>query len=138
MENDYVIKIRKEWDIVTARNAGRDISSRLDFDPINKAKLITAISELARNIHQHARQGEIRIEIIRERMKNGVKVIAIDEGPGIENINKALEVGYSTRGGLGFGIPGVKKLMDEFSIDSKVGIGTIVTFIKWQITRNIY
>ncbi|WP_409304028.1 anti-sigma regulatory factor [Peribacillus sp. SCS-155] len=126
-----MIEINTEMDIVTARGKGREIAKALNFGAVDQVRIITAISELARNIFLYAGTGFIDIEAIEQQGKRGIRVIASDEGPGIADIRKAMEDGYSTSGGLGAGIPGVKRLMDEFSIDSEVGKGTTITAIKW-------
>lgn len=131
MDNHSCVKILNEWDIVSARQLGRNIARELHFGAVDQARITTAISELARNIFIYAGQGEIRIEKVLQNGKKGLKVIAIDKGPGIENIRKVMEDGYSTSGGLGAGLPGVRRLMDEFDIVSAPNEGTTVTAIKW-------
>lgn len=125
------ISIYTEKDIVKARQEGRDLAKKVGFGVIDQARITTAVSELARNIYIHAKNGKIVIEVIDEREKRGLKIIAKDHGPGIKDIRAALEDGYSTSGGLGVGLPGVKRLMDEFFIDSKVNEGTEIVVIKW-------
>ncbi|WP_409299986.1 anti-sigma regulatory factor [Peribacillus sp. SCS-155] len=132
-KSSFTVEIRQEWDIVHARKIGRELSYSLKFTTVNRAKLVTAISELARNMYQHAGSGQIRMEPVHERTKYGIRVTAIDQGPGIKDKNKALKAGYSTSGGLGVGLPWVKKLMDEFSLESTVDTGTRITIVKWQI-----
>jgi serine/threonine-protein kinase RsbT len=131
MENESYVKIITEWDIVAARQLGRNIAKELEFGTVDQARITTAISELARNIYLYAGQGEIRIERIDGRDKRGIKVIAADNGPGIQDIRKVMEDGYSTSGGLGAGLPGVKRLMDEFDITSSLEEGTIIKTVKW-------
>lgn len=125
------ISICTEKDIVKARQEGRDLAKKVGFGVIDQARITTAVSELARNIYIHAKNGKIVIEVIDEGEKRGLKIIAKDHGPGIKDIRAALEDGYSTSGGLGVGLPGVKRLMDEFFIDSKVNEGTEIVVIKW-------
>ncbi|MDR7239386.1 anti-sigma regulatory factor [Bacillus sp. MM2020_1] len=131
MENESYVKIISEWDIVAARQLGRNVAKELEFGTVDQARITTAISELARNIYLYAGQGEIRIERINGRDKRGIKVIAADNGPGIQDIRKVMEDGYSTSGGLGAGLPGVKRLMDEFDITSSLEEGTIIKTVKW-------
>ena len=131
MENESYVKIISEWDIVAARQLGRNVAKELEFGTVDQARITTAISELARNIYLYAGQGEIRIERINGRDKRGIKVIAADNGPGIQDIRKVMEDGNSTSGGLGAGLPGVKRLMDEFDITSSLEEGTIITTVKW-------
>ncbi|MCQ6282624.1 anti-sigma regulatory factor [Bacillus sp. EB600] len=131
MENESYVKIRSEWDIVAARQLGRNMAKELGFGPVDQARITTAISEMARNIYLYAGKGEIRIERIKQMDKAGLKVIAEDQGPGIQDIRKALEDGYSTSGGLGTGLPGVRRLMDGFDITSVPGKGTTIQVVEW-------
>ncbi|PLR94890.1 ATP-binding protein [Bacillus sp. T33-2] len=132
MEKKSYIEIQKEGDIVLARKMGRELSKSLFYNSINQAKIITAVSELGRNMYYYAGSGKITFEILRKKQKIGIKITASDNGPGIQDINKALEPGYTTSGGLGVGLPGVSKLMDEFFIESTVGVGTTITIVKWH------
>lgn len=125
------VKIINEWDIVAARQLGRNVAKELGFGTVDQARITTAISELARNIYLYAGQGQICIEKLYENGKAGLKVVAIDNGPGIKDIRQVMEDGYSTSGGLGAGLPGVKRLMDEFGINSTPGNGTEITATKW-------
>ncbi len=131
MKTHSCIKIKNELGIVAARQAGRNLAKDLGFGTVDQARITTAISELARNIYLYAKVGEISVEYIEENWKKGLKVIAADTGPGIEDIRQALEDGFTTSGGLGAGLPGVRRLMDEFSIESTVGKGTLVIAVKW-------
>ncbi|MBO8164055.1 MAG: anti-sigma regulatory factor [Brevibacillus sp.] len=126
------IHVHTEHDIVRARQVGRHIAKQMGFGTIVQSRITTAISELARNIFLYAGTGTITIEQIRQGKKIGLRVIAEDEGPGIPDIRKAMEDGYSTSGGLGAGLPGVKRLMDYFLIDSVPHRGTKVTVVKWR------
>lgn len=125
------VEVRTEWDIVKARQSGRDLAKELQFGIVDQARITTAISELARNIYLYAPMGEIILESVEETDRVGLKLIAKDTGPGIADIRKAMEDGYTTSGGLGAGLPGVKRLMDEFLIHSKVGQGTEIITTKW-------
>lgn len=131
MEFQSCVKIINEWDIVAARQLGRNVAKELGFGTVDQARITTAISELARNIYLYAGQGKVCIEKIYEGGKSGLKIIASDEGPGIEDIRRVMEDGYTTSGGLGAGLPGVKRLMDEFDIDSIPGEGTNIFATKW-------
>jgi serine/threonine-protein kinase RsbT len=131
MESESYVKIVSEWDIVAARQLGRNVAKELEFGTVDQARITTAISELARNIYLYAGQGEIWIERINDCGKRGLKVIAVDSGPGIQDIRKVMEDGYTTSGGLGAGLPGVKRLMDEFDITSSIGEGTNIQVVKW-------
>jgi len=103
----------------------------MGFDGSDLTLIATAISEVARNIVDHAKRGEILIEPFQQNGKHGMLIVARDEGPGIPNVAQAMQYGYSTRKGLGVGLPGAKWLMDEFEVDSKVGKGTTITMKKW-------
>ncbi|MCA0993574.1 ATP-binding protein [Bacillus hwajinpoensis] len=125
------VEVRNEWDIVKARQSGRNIAKELGFGTVDQARITTAISELARNIYLYAGSGEVAIERVENGGKFGLKIEASDSGPGIKDIRKVMEDGFTTSGGLGAGLPGVKRLMDEFTIDSKENEGTVITSIKW-------
>jgi serine/threonine-protein kinase RsbT len=125
------VKIRNEWDIVAARQMGRNVAKDLGFGTVDQARITTAISELARNIYLYAGTGQICIEEMNEYGKMGLRVTATDDGPGIADIRQVMEDGFSTSGGLGAGLPGVKRLMDSFSIDSESGQGTTINAVKW-------
>ncbi|GIN93463.1 serine/threonine-protein kinase RsbT [Siminovitchia terrae] len=131
MELQSFVKIINEWDIVAVRQLGRNAAKELGFGVVDQARITTAISELARNIFLYAGDGKVTINKILLDGKKGLKIVAEDEGPGIEDIRKVMEDGYSTSGGLGAGLPGVKRLMDEFDVQSQVGKGTVITAIKW-------
>ncbi|MET1029812.1 anti-sigma regulatory factor [Domibacillus tundrae] len=128
---DSSVKIINEWDIVAARQLGRNVAKELGFGTVDQARITTAISELARNIYLYAGQGEITIEKVENGAKKGLTIISCDEGPGIPDLRKVMEDGFSTSGGLGAGLPGVKRLMDEFSIESTPGEGTLIKSMKW-------
>lgn len=131
MEGKSTVEIITEWDIIAARQLGRNEAKAIGFDAVDQARITTAISELARNIYLYARAGEIVLERIRDENKVGIRIIAADKGPGIINSKKVIEDGYSTSGSLGAGLPGVKRLMDKMDIQSSVGEGTIVVIEKW-------
>lgn len=131
MEFQSCVKIINEWDIVAARQLGRNVAKELGFGSVDQARITTAISELARNIYLYAGEGKIAIEKVEKNGKSGMKIIAADEGPGIKDIRKVMEDGYTTSGGLGAGLPGVKRLMDEFDIDSVPEKKTTITATKW-------
>jgi serine/threonine-protein kinase RsbT len=131
MTDEKRIAIRFDGDIVTARQEGRSLAAHLGFSGSDLTVITTAISEVARNIAQYAGCGEIILRSARKNGKPGIVVIASDNGPGISDINKALQDGYSTSNGLGIGLPGAKRLMDEFTIVSPVGKGTTITMKKW-------
>lgn len=128
---DARVHIGFEPDVLTARQRGRAAADRLGFSPTDQALIATAISEVARNILQYAGSGDVTIGIVGDGMRRGVLVIAEDRGPGIPDLEAAMRDGFSTGGGLGLGLPGAKRLMDEFSILSAPGKGTVVRMIKW-------
>jgi serine/threonine-protein kinase RsbT len=125
------IPIASDLDIVRARQAGRTEAAKLGFSSTDLTLIATAISELARNIVMYAKTGEIIVRLLRSPEKPGIVVIARDKGPGILDIRQTLQDGFSTSRSLGLGLPGVRRLMDEFEIESQVGQGTIVTVKKW-------
>lgn len=124
------VEIAGDVDVIQARQAGRALASDLGFCSSDLVVVPTAISELARNILRYAGRGEITIEAVRGR-RTGIKVVATDSGPGIADIALALQDGYSSSGSLGLGLPGVRRLADEFAIRSERGEGTVVQMIKW-------
>jgi serine/threonine-protein kinase RsbT len=125
------VPIDSDVDVVAARQKGRELAHELGFDGIDLALIATAISELARNIVLYARIGDIKIRS-EVGCAQAIVVIASDEGPGIADVDKAMRDGFSTCGGLGLGLPGVRRLMDEFEIASEPGRGTTVTVKKWK------
>ncbi|AMO87126.1 Serine/threonine-protein kinase rsbT [Solibacillus isronensis B3W22] len=131
MNAKSTVEIVTEWDIVAARQLGRNEAKAIGFGAVDQARITTAISELARNIYLYARSGEVTIERISNEEKVGLRIIAADKGPGISNLKKVMEDGYSTSGGLGAGLPGVKRLMDTMDIQSHVGNGTTIVIEKW-------
>lgn len=131
-EREIRVPIRSEKGIVEARQKGREVATKMGFAFTDLALIATAISELARNVLSYAQQGEILIRPVERSSRPGIVVVARDEGPGIDNVDQAMQVGYSTSGGLGLGLPGVKRLMDEFEITSERGRGTTVTIKKWK------
>lgn len=131
MNTKSTVEIVTEWDIVAARQLGRNEAKAIGFGAVDQARITTAISELARNIYLYARAGEVTIERISNEEKVGLRIIAADKGPGISNLKKVMEDGYSTSGGLGAGLPGVKRLMDTMDIQSSVGNGTTIVIEKW-------
>ncbi|MCS1393085.1 anti-sigma regulatory factor [Lysinibacillus boronitolerans] len=125
------VEIITEWDIVAARQLGRNEAKVLGFDTVDQARITTAISELARNIYLYASIGVIEIERVEADTEKKIVVIATDRGPGIKDVRKVMEDGYSTSGGLGAGLPGVKRLMDSLDIQSVIGVGTTIRAEKW-------
>jgi serine/threonine-protein kinase RsbT len=125
------IPINTDADIVTARQHGRTLAAQVGFSGSDLTLIATAISELARNIIDYAKRGEIILSDVRQNERHGIVVVARDNGPGIPDIEKAMQDGFSTGKGLGLGLPGTRRLMDEFEIDSALGKGTTVRTKKW-------
>lgn len=125
------IPIESDVDIIEARTAARALASEAGFYGADLVMIATAVSEVARNIIEHAGPGEVAITIINNGHRSGLEVVARDRGPGIADVPRALEDGYSTARGLGLGLPGSRRLMDEFHVDSEVGRGTTITMKKW-------
>lgn len=131
MATDVCIPIRADGDILTARQAGRSLASSLAFSPSDLTVIAAAISEVARNILVYALQGEVQLAVTEQNGRRGVTVIARDDGPGIADVTLALQDGFSTSGSLGLGLPGARRLMDDFAIQSEMGRGTVITMRKW-------
>jgi serine/threonine-protein kinase RsbT len=132
MEDEVRISINSDADLVTARAEGRAMAERLGFPRPDPTLIATAISEVARNIVVHVGGGEIVLRPFQESDRYGLVVIASDEGPGIRDVEAALRDEYSGRGGLGLGLPGARRLMDDFEVTSDADIGTTVTMKKWR------
>ena len=132
MPHEIRLQIDSDFDIIVARQKGRQMANELGFGPTDSTLIATAISELARNMVAYAHRGEIVLRSIDHSDPSGILVTAFDKGPGIPDVVQALLDGYSTSGSLGLGLPGVKRLMDEFEITSEMGHGTIVTARKWK------
>jgi serine/threonine-protein kinase RsbT len=124
--------IAADVDVVQARQRGRDLAAEIGFSAGDQTVIAAAISEIARNILMYARRGEVRFTTVNDGGRHGLIVVAEDDGPGIRDVQRALQDGYSTSGGLGLGLPGAKRLMDEFEVVSEIGNGTRVTMKKWR------
>jgi RNA polymerase sigma factor (sigma-70 family) len=133
-DDEVRVPIQTDADIVVARQAARELAGRLGFSRTDLTLIATAVSEVTRNIVRFAGNGEIVLEIL-EQPRSGLQVVARDTGPGIPDVEKALTDGYSTYAGLGLGLPGARRLMDEFAIASEPGRGTTVTMTKWRAER---
>jgi len=131
MGNETRLEIRSSADIVGARQQGRTLALGIGFNGADVTLIAAAISEVARNIVDHAKSGELVFNEVVNGSRRGISIVAQDEGPGIQDLAQAMEYGYSTRKGLGVGLPGTKWLMDEFEISSTVGKGTKVSMKKW-------
>ena len=130
-KNEIRVAIQSDGDILTARQRGRELGVSLGFGPSDLAVIATAISELARNLLLYAENGNIICWPIERGADKGIVIQAADEGPGIADVEAVMKDGYSTSGSLGLGLPGVRRMMDEFAIVSRKGHGTTVTTIKW-------
>jgi len=130
-DDEVRVAIRTDADIVKARQAARELAGRLGFSATDLTVLATAVSEVARNIVRFAGTGEVAIKLV-ESPRRGVQVVAHDAGPGIPDVEQALTDGYSTYNGLGLGLPGARRLMDEFAIVSEASRGTTITMTKWR------
>src|SRR5579871_4746959 len=124
--------ITREQDVVPFRNRVKEYAVRIKMGLVNQTKLITAASELVRNMLNYAKGGRIRIEIVSKGRDNGIRLTFVDSGPGIGNIELAMKDGWSTGKSLGLGLPGAKRLVNEFDIKSEAGKGTTITIIKWS------
>jgi serine/threonine-protein kinase RsbT len=125
------VAIRTDADVVTARQEARTMGAALGFSSTDLTLLATAISEVARNITTYAGEGEVRLRVRSDGGRNGIEVIATDEGPGIANVELAMQDGYTTGNGLGLGLPGTRRLVDDFELDTTPGAGTTIRMVKW-------
>ncbi len=132
MANEVLVPVASDVDVVTARQRGRELAAEAGFSSGDQTVIAAAISEIARNILMYAKRGEITLNVVANGDRQGVVVIARDQGPGIPDVGRALQDGYSTSGGLGLGLPGAKRLMDDFDVASTTGQGTTVTMTKWR------
>ncbi|HEY3053363.1 MAG TPA: anti-sigma regulatory factor [Thermoanaerobaculia bacterium] len=130
-EVEVCVKIESPADIVQARQQARALATQAGFSICDSTLITTAISEMTRNILEYASHGEITISLLKNGTKHGVRIVATDQGPGIADISQVMQDGYSSRQGMGIGLPGTKRLMDEFEITSKIGKGTTITMKKW-------
>jgi serine/threonine-protein kinase RsbT len=130
------IAIESDLDVVVARQRARELAAELELTSTDQTLLATAISEVVRNITTYARRGEVILSIVRDNGgRAGIQVVARDDGPGIEDVERALQDGYTSGGGLGLGLPGARRLVDEFAIQSAPSEGTTVTLVKWSRSR---
>lgn len=132
MGDDIRCPIAADTDVVQARQTGRELAGELGFSVGDQTVIAAAISEIARNILMYAKRGEVRFTKIVDGTRQGLIVVAEDDGPGIRDVSRALQDGYSTSGGLGLGLPGARRLMDEFEVVTAPGQGTRVTMRKWK------
>ncbi len=132
MADEVRCPIGADVDVVQARQRGRELAAEIGFSAGDQTVIAAAISEIARNILMYARRGEVRLTAVNDAGRSGLVIVAEDDGPGIRDVPRALQDGYSTSGGLGLGLPGARRLMDEFEVVSAVGGGTRVTMKKWK------
>jgi serine/threonine-protein kinase RsbT len=125
------VRIQSSADIVAARQEGRSMATTLGFSNTTLTIIATAISEVARNIVEYAKEGEISIAPVGNGLVRGLRIVARDQGPGIIDLETAMRDGYSTSKSLGMGLPGARRLMDQFEISSTRGVGTTITMTKW-------
>lgn len=130
--NKETMAVVKETEVVVFRNRVKEYAVKIGMGLVNQTKLITAASELVRNMLKYANGGSILIEVITKGRENGIRLTFKDLGPGIPNIQQAMKDGFSTGKSLGLGLPGAKRLVSEFDIKSTVGEGTTVSIIKWK------
>ena len=130
-QEEVRVPVRSDADVVAARQAARELAERLDFSPTELTEIATAVSEIVRNIVRFAASGDVLVELL-DSPRRGLRITARDSGPGIPDVQQALRDGYSTYQGLGLGLPGARRLMDEFAVVSEQGRGTTVTMIKWR------
>lgn len=124
--------IRSDLDIVIARTLARDTAKSIGFGAIDQARIATAVSELARNIFLYAGTGSVTVREIEKHGRRGIEIVCEDQGPGIADLSLAMQDGYTTSRGMGMGLPGAKRLMDEFTINTEVGVGTMIVCRKWR------
>jgi len=132
MENSEAVPLRDEQDVVRARQAVRARMQQLNFSLVDQTKMITAASELARNAVTHGKGGEMAIEIVNNGSRTGIRLTFQDNGPGIEDLSLAMKDGWTSGGGLGMGLPGTKRLVNDFDIESAVGKGTRIIIARWK------
>jgi serine/threonine-protein kinase RsbT len=132
VERTEAFEVRSSNDIVRVRQRMRELAVEVGFSLVDQTKIVTAASELARNTLEHGGGGVARIELVRDGARRGLRLVCEDRGPGIADIQLALKDGYTTRGGLGLGLGGARRLMNDFAIDSRPGEGTRVTVVRWK------
>ena len=131
MADEIRVAIRTDADVVTARQEARSMGAGLGFSSTDLTLLATAISEVARNITAYAGEGEVSLRPVEQDGRRGIEVLAIDDGPGIADVELAMQDGFTTGNGLGLGLPGTRRLVDEFELRTKPGRGTTVRLVKW-------
>jgi len=127
-----VLPVKTSNDVVLARQKVRQLAVELRFSLVDQTKLVTAASELARNALDHGKGGTMTVETLVNGSRSGLRMIFDDQGPGIANIEDALKDGFTTGSGMGLGLGGSKRLVNDFSIESEVGKGTRITAVRWR------
>lgn len=130
--NRDVMSVVREQDVIPFRNRLKEYAVKIGMSLVNQTKIITAASELVRNMLKYANGGKVYIEVVSKGRENGIRLVFEDHGPGIPNIEQAMKDGFSTGRSLGLGLPGAKRLVSEFNVQSEVGKGTTVTVVKWK------
>lgn len=126
------LSVRTSEDVVTVRTSVRKMAAELRFGIVDQTKIVTAASEIARNTIDYGRGGDLRMEALENGLKKGLRLIFADQGPGIRDIEQAMKDGFTSGNGMGLGLGGTRRLMDEFDIASKLNEGTTVTITKWS------
>ena len=128
------VSIVAEEDIVASRQRAREVARQLGFGAVDQSRIATAVSELARNVVRYATdgRGEVAIRELAASGRTGIEIVVSDGGPGIQDVDQALRDGFTSGGGMGMGLPGTRRLMDEMTVDSAIGRGTTVTVRKWR------
>jgi len=129
--DDVRVAIRTDADVVTARQEARAMGAGLGFSSTDLTLLATAISEVARNITTYAGEGEVALRVLNHGGRQGIEVVASDNGPGIADVELAMQDGYTTGNGLGLGLPGTRRLVDDFELETTPGAGTRIRLVKW-------
>jgi serine/threonine-protein kinase RsbT len=132
VRDEIRVAIRTDSDVVTARQEARSMGAAIGFSSTDLTLLATAISEVARNITTYAGEGEVILRVRDEGERKGIEVLAVDEGPGIADVELAMQDGFTTGNGLGLGLPGTRRLVDEFELRTAPGEGTTVRLVKWS------
>jgi serine/threonine-protein kinase RsbT len=132
VRDEIRVAIRTDSDVVTARQEARSMGAGIGFSSTDLTLLATAISEVARNITTYAGEGEVILRVRDEGGRKGIEVLAVDEGPGIADVEQAMQDGFTTGNGLGLGLPGTRRLVDEFELETSPGAGTTVRLVKWS------
>jgi len=126
------VPIRSDADVVTARSEARSMGGGLGLSGTDLTLLATAISEVARNVTTYAGEGEVRLRVVADGARRGVEVVCADSGPGIADVELAMQDGYTTGNGLGLGLPGTRRLVDDFDLRTAPGEGTVIRLVKWS------